>query len=92
MFSNLNLTDMETGYKHSRLLLSNRSGLKKIVSALSRKLLPSSPVQIVAFTERVSSKRPELMPNGKKLIGDGVRVIYAMPRYNLKRRYVIELR
>lgn len=84
--------DTEIGYKHSRLFLSNGSGLQKIVPKLNRKLLPSSPAQIVAFTEWVSSKRLDLCRMEKINRKNGVRVIYAIPRYNLKRRSVIEPR
>ncbi len=69
MFTNLNLTDVETGYKASKPLSSNRLSLKKIGLGSSRKSLPSSRREVVAFMKSAFRIAGGLTRKARRLIG-----------------------
>jgi len=69
MFTNLNLTDMETGYKAFKASLINRFRSKKIVLGLSLKLSPNSPAPTVEFTRLAFHTMDALTGKAKRSTG-----------------------
>ena len=93
MFTNLNLTDMETGYKAFKASLiksiqieEDRFGVEpEIIAKLAR---TGSRIYEVGI-----SYSGRTYAEGKKINWkDGVRAIYAILKYNLQRHHVIEPR
>src|SRR6266542_1675501 len=69
MFTNLNLSDMETGYKAFKASLINRFRSKKIVLGLSLKLSPNSPAPTVEFTRLAFHTMDALTGKAKRSTG-----------------------
>jgi hypothetical protein len=87
MFTNLNLTDVETGYKAFKASLIKSIQIEEDGFAVELELVPKLARTGCRIYEVGISYSGRTYPEGKKVSWkDGVRAIYAIFKYNLETR------
>ncbi len=93
MFTNLNLTDMETGYKAFKAPLIKSIQIEEDGFGVEPEIIAKLVRTRCRIYEVGISYSGRTYAEGKKINWkDGIRAIYAIVKYNLQRRHIIEPR